>query len=276
MALPSILNKDGVKRPSRSLSRLMEGIASKSHGHFYCYRCFHSFFAESTLKNHVELCKYNDFCKIELPKEVKNTTQYTPGAKSLKVNSVTYADFESILLPCSTSDKQNALTKSLNKQVPCGYSINITTNHNNQSKQTYYRGYETAATFCKEIRDIAQDLLNIEKIFTIVQNITIFVKKVFDKKKNQIKVRDHDHYKGKYKGAAHLICNLRYCTQVDIPLSFHNGTNYDFNLIIKELAKEFRSEMRCIPLNTNKYMSFSIPILKEMKEINDQREPKKR
>ena len=123
---------------------------------------FHSC-AESTLKKHVELCKYNDFCKIELPKEVKNTTQYTPGAKSLKVNSVTYADFESILLPCSTSDKQNALTKSLNKQVPCGYSINIITNHNNQSKQTYYRGNEIAATFCKEIRDIARNLLNIEK-----------------------------------------------------------------------------------------------------------------
>ena len=73
-----------------------------------------------------------------------------------------------------------------------------------------------------------------------------------------------------------LICNLRYSTQVDIPVCFHNGTNYDFNLIINELAKEFRSEMRCIPLNTNKYMSFSIPILKEMKEIKDQREPKKK
>ena len=158
LALPSILNKDGVKRPSRSLSRLLEGIASKSHGHFYCYGCFHSFCAESTLKKHVELCKYNDFCKIELPKEDKNTKQYTPGAKSLKMNSVIYADFESILLPYSTCDKENVLTKSLNKQVPCGYSINVITNHNNQSKQTYYGGNETAATFCKEIRDIAQDL----------------------------------------------------------------------------------------------------------------------
>ena len=89
-----------------------------------------------------------------------------------------------------------------------------------------------------------------------MQNIVIFVKKVFGKKKNQIKVRDHDHYTGKYRGAAHLICNLRYSTQIDIPVFFHNGTNYDFNLIINELAKEFRSEMRCIPLNTNKYMSF--------------------
>ena len=87
-------------------------------------------------------------------------------------------------------------------------------------------------------------------------------KKQFNTHKNYIKVRDHDHYTGIYRGAAHSICNLRYSTQVDIPVMFHNGSNYDFNLTITELAKEFRSEMRCIPLNTNKYMSFSIPLKK--------------
>ena len=56
LALPSILDEDGVKSPSKSLYRLMEGIASKSHGDFYCYGCFYSFCAESTLKKHVELC----------------------------------------------------------------------------------------------------------------------------------------------------------------------------------------------------------------------------
>ena len=131
LALPSILDEDGVKRPTKSLSRLMEGIASKSHGELYCYGCFHSFCAESTLQKHVQLCKYNDFCKIELSEEDKNIKQYAPGAKSLKMNSVIYADFESILLPYSTCDKENVKTKKLNKQVPCGYSINVVTNHNN-------------------------------------------------------------------------------------------------------------------------------------------------
>ena len=59
LALPCLLDEDGVKGPTKSLSRLMEGIASKSHGDFYCYGCFHSFCTESTLKNYVELCKYN-------------------------------------------------------------------------------------------------------------------------------------------------------------------------------------------------------------------------
>ena len=56
---------------------------------------------------------------------------------------------------------------------------------------------------------------------------------------------------------------FRYSIQKDIPVFFHNGTNYDFNLIINELAKEFRSELQCIPLNGEKFMSFSIPIKKK-------------
>ena len=71
---------------------------------------------------------------------------------------------------------------------------------------------------------------------------------MFGDKKKHRKVRDHDHYTGKFRGAAHSICNLRYSTQKVIYVFFHNGTSYDFNLIIPELAKEFRSELRCISL----------------------------
>ena len=146
------------------------------------------------------------------------------------------------------------------------------------SKQSYYRCDATVSTFCKEIRNIAEDLLNIEKKtyakFAVIAKHCHICKNVFGKTKKHIKVPDHDHYTRKYRGAAQLICNLRYSTQIDIPVFLHNGTSYDFNLIINELAKEFRSEMRCIPLNTNKYMSFSIPIRKEIKE--EQKEQKKK
>ena len=262
----------------------MEGISSKSYGDYYCYGCLHSFCTQSSLKKYIELCKHNNFCKIKLSEEGKNIKQYTPGAKSLKHNSVMYADFESILLPCSTCDKEIVTSKKLNKQVPCGYSINIINNHNNSSKQTYYRGESTVSTFCKEIRAIAQDLLGIEikpmekltkKEQLLYDNAKYchICKKVFGKLKNQGKVGDHDHYKGKFRVAAHLIWNLMYSRQIDIPVFFHNSTNYDFNLIITELAKEFRSEMRCIPLNINKYMFFLIPTKKEIKQ-NDKNEEK--
>ena len=40
LALPSIPTEDGYLRPTKSFSRLMEGIASKNHNDFYCYGCF--------------------------------------------------------------------------------------------------------------------------------------------------------------------------------------------------------------------------------------------
>ena len=63
---------------------------------------------------------------------------------------------------------------------------------------------------------------------------------------NYHKVRDHCHYTEKYRGAAHSICNLRYNTPREIPLMFHNGSTYDYHLIIKELAKEFEGSFECL------------------------------
>ena len=78
------------------------------------------------------------------------------------------------------------------------------------------------------------------------------------------KVRDHCHYAGKFRGAAHSICNLRYKTPKKIPVVFHNGSTYDYHFIIKQLAKEFDSQFECLGENTEKYITFSVPIKKEL------------
>ena len=77
------------------------------------------------------------------------------------------------------------------------------------------------------------------------------------------KVRDHCHYTGKYRGAAHSICNLRYKIPKEIPVVFHNGSTYDYHFIIKRLAKEFKGNFECLGENTEKYITFSVPIKKE-------------
>ena len=51
------------------------------------------------------------------------------------------------------------------------------------------------------------------------------------------KVRDHCHYTEKFRGAAHSISNLKYKTPKEIPVVFHNGSTYDYQFIIKQLAK---------------------------------------
>ena len=85
-----------------------------------------------------------------------------------------------------------------------------------------------------------------------------------DNDKKQQKVRDHYHYTGKYRGAAHNICNLRYKIPKEIPVVFHNGSTYDYHFIIKELAKEFEGNFECLGENTEKYITFSVPIKKKI------------
>ena len=57
------------------------------------------------------------------------------------------------------------------------------------------------------------------------------------------KVRDHCHYKKQYRDAPQRICNLRCSVSKNIPINFHNGSNYDYHFIIKELAEEFKKEI---------------------------------
>ena len=65
-----------------------------------------------------------------------------------------------------------------------------------------------------------------------------------DDNKKCEKVRNHCHYTGKYRRAAHNICNLRYKTPKEIPIVFHNGSTYDYHFIIKQLAKEFDDQFK--------------------------------
>ena len=99
------------------------------------------------------------------------------------------------------------------------------------------------------------------------QKVCHICKKIFsadDNNKNYHKVKDPCHYAGKYRGAAHSICNLRYETPKKIPIVFHNDSTYDYNFIIKELAKEFEGQFECLGKNLEKYITFSVPVNKEL------------
>ena len=97
------------------------------------------------------------------------------------------------------------------------------------------------------------------------QKVCYICKKEFDKSdKKDYKVSDHCHYTGIYRGAAHNICNLRYKIPKEVPVVFHNGSTYDYHFIIKELVKEFDGNFECLGENTEKYITFSVPIKKKI------------
>ena len=134
--------------------------------------------------------------------------------------------------------------------------------------------------FCKDLREHATKIINCEKkkmipltikekIYHSEQKICYICKKEFDtSNKKHYKVRDHCHHTGKYRGAAHNICNLRYKIPKEIPIVFHNGSIYDYHFIIKELVKEFEGSFECLGENTEKYITFSAPIKKKIENKN--------
>ena len=95
------------------------------------------------------------------------------------------------------------------------------------------------------------------------QKVCHICKEKFCDDKNKKKIRDHCHFIGKFRGAAHSGCNSRYKVPKEIQIVFHNGSTYDYHFIIKKLAEEFENEFRCLGEKKGKYITFSVPFKKE-------------
>ena len=132
--------------------------------------------------------------------------------------------------------------------------------------------------FCIDLREHATKIINYEKKKMIPlakkeeknhnkQNVCHICRKEFntdDNDKKYQKVKDHCHYTGKYRVAAHDICNLRHKISKEIPVVFHNGSTYDYHFMMKNLAEKFEGEFECLGENTEKHITFSVPIKKEI------------
>ena len=92
------------------------------------------------------------------------------------------------------------------------------------------------------------------------------MQKIFTK--DNKKVGDLCHFPGKCRGAAHNKCNMNCKISKNIPVVFHNGSTYDFHFIIRELVEEFKGQIECLGENTEKYITFSVPINKRIIKID--------
>ena len=218
-----------------------------------------------------------------MPTKGNNIIKYNHGEKSIKVPFVIYADLECIFEKMSTcmNNPNESYTTKINKYIPSGYSIFTSCSFDeSKNKLNYYRGNDCMNKICKDLKIHATKILNYEKkkIISLTpeekinyndQKVCYICKKEFhtiDKK--NYKVRDHCHYTGKYRGAAHNVCNLRYKVPKEIPVVFHSGSTYDYHFIIKELVKEFDGNFDCLGENTEKYITFSVPLKKKIENKN--------
>ena len=66
------------------------------------------------------------------------------------------------------------------------------------------------------------------------------------------KVKNLCHYTEKFRRAAQSIFNLRYKVPREIPVKIHNGSTYDYRLIIIELSKILKGQFDCLGENIEK------------------------
>ena len=96
--------------------------------------------------------------------------------------------------------------------------------------------------FCESLRKHTKNIIDFEKKMLQltkeklishedVKNCYICGRRILKKLSKSInyrKNRDHCHYIGKYGGAAHYICDLKFSIPNEIPVFFHKGSNYDY------------------------------------------------
>ena len=236
----------------KSLSRLLSKQNSKhKEAQHFCTNCLNGFESEIIRDEHYEYCRSKDSVRVEMP--TKNpVVKYADGQYQFKVPFVIYADFESILVPVSgvLPHPEMSSTRGIIVHQPsgwCMYSKFAYGKVTNPLKQ--YRGRDCVSKFCETIMAEAKRLYEsapkkpMDKL-TKEQNVEFVTAKechiCFKKfSPTDRKVRDHCHYTGKYRGASHSSCNLRYRIPDYIPVIFHNLAGYDtyFTQLLDLLGK---------------------------------------
>ena len=288
-----LVEKDGNKHYCliNSLSRLLSKQVSKDKKtKVFCRRCLNHFPNNEKLKIHKEYCSRKDCVKIIMPeiKIDKNGEARKPeiSFKSwncmMKLPFVIYADFEAFLenIDSCKPDNRRSFTEKYQKHKPCGFSYKIVCSEDiflpeSLLKPVLYRAKnadeDVAQIF---VNRLEMDIYLIYKIYDKPKKMIYtrkdkekfleskecwICKKEFDtnpKNENYKKVRDHCHFTGKFRGAAHSSCNLKFKKPKFTPVFFHNLSGYDSHLFVKNLGKS-EGDIDCIPNNEEKYISFS-------------------
>lgn len=175
--------------------------------HHFCFFCLSGFVNSIKLENHIKFCKDVKPQRILLPSVGDNIMKFEQFEKQEVYAFVMYADFECLTVPVEKRITKKTLIYQ--EHEVCSFAYILIDNDNKIVNHNLYRGKNAARKFLKEIKDIY------EKIAIFLENPKTMIfteedelnftssKKCYLCGKDfgyDIKVRDHSHITGFYRG----------------------------------------------------------------------------
>ena len=265
----------------KNFSRLVRSQynSHRSSKIFICKKCLYHYTKEDLLEKHLSYCGKNETVAVKMP--IKNTIlKFQNHHKKLPIPFTIYADFECFTIPVNSChpNPDKSFTQSYQKHEPSGnyFYIKALDGINTNFKPIVYTkktpDEDISKRFISHLTKLTHQIYqeyytkpkpyNLtsqeEKDFQSATKCHICEQKLSRNKKTGkiLKVRDHCHFTGKYRGAAHNDCNLKCRKPLFIPVIFHSLQGYDAHLFIKQLAK-LSGDLTSIPSTEEKYITFS-------------------
>ena len=275
----------------KDFNRFMFNKTKHKEKKHFCMHCLQCFSSERVLTDHKDNCiTVNGTQAVKMPDKNNNILKFNNFHKQQPVPFVIYADFEAITEKISGCQPNNnkSYTEAYRKHTDCGYGYKVVCCYDDKySKPTKtYRGKKAVYKFMEAMLDEVKYCKNVikkefnkplrmtkddEEKFKKAKECHICNKKYTDK---DIRVRDHCHITGKYRGSAHQECNLKLRVnpeEVKIPVIFHNLRGYDSHFIMQEIGaivkkhaytnkkgEKCQMNINAIPNNMEKYMAFML------------------
>ena len=255
-------------------------IASQINNHKgtcnICLNCFSGFGKKESLNKHKEYC-YNNECVKLIMSPAGTYLRFKNFLHSEKAPFSIYADFECKVKKIHNCDPDptKSYTHKYQKHEPISFTYYIKCFNEDvyeSKKRTYIKEKpedpDAIDIFIKWLEEDVKEIANIkpkEMIFT-EENMEQFNKAsdcwICGETLGNDRVRDHCHFTGRYRGPAHNSCNLKYRKPKSVSVFFHNLSGYDSHLFIKKLGSPDKKEnIKCIPNNEEKYISFTKTII---------------
>ena len=275
----------------KDFNRFMYNQTKHEHRKHFCMHCLQCFSPDRVLSNHKDICiQVNGTQAIKMPNKDNNILKFNNFHKQQPVPFVIYADFEAITekIHGCQQDGNKSYTEAYQRHTDCGFGYKVVCCYDDKYTKPIqlYRGEKAVYKFMENILEEVKYCKRVMKKYfnkplrMTEENEQEFKKAttchICDKKytEKDIRVRDHCHITGEFRGSAHQECNLKLRInpkEIKIPVIFHNLRGYDSHFIMQEIGaivkkhayknnkgEDKQMNINAIPNNMEKYMAFML------------------